>query len=141
MPREPSLPYLSSGLPYLNPISQLDGTVDVDDEDDTFQSSAPAARMAATGAGAPEPHEVRPPDVPKPKWDGPPAGRPSPPPPPPLTVCAPPAVRLLFRIEDGDIHSLGVMGKWVRAHGGRNFTRAYFNNFKDFKDHKGAIWM
>jgi hypothetical protein len=69
VPREPSLPYLSSRLPYLNPIGQLDGIVDddVDDDadDDTFQSSAPAARMAATGAGSPEPHEVRPPDVPE----------------------------------------------------------------------------
>ena len=68
--REPSLPYLSSGLPYLNAphtdaIGQLDGTDDADvdwDVDWQFQIPDPAARMAATGARAPEPQEVRPPD-------------------------------------------------------------------------------
>jgi hypothetical protein len=71
----PRLPYLLSGLPYLNAthpdaIAQLDGADDSDllspatsQPASQFQIPDPAAEMAAAGAVAPELHEVRQPGV------------------------------------------------------------------------------
>ena len=77
--REPSLPYLRSGLTYLNSDTlhpdtiggQLDGADDGDllspgasQPAHPFQNHDPATGMAETGAGAPELHELRPPELP-----------------------------------------------------------------------------
>jgi hypothetical protein len=165
--REPSLPsrlgHIRSDLPYLNPpspvqqVHQLDGAGDIDDIDDNvspFQSPArpPAGMDAATATdGDPELPELGegrtpgpPPPPPAAAGSGLPAADPppppTPPPPPPAAGSFLPAVHLRYRIEGGDIHTLGMMGKWVRARGG-DFVSGYFSCFKDIKDLKGAIWM